>query len=150
MQTEVSLDVFSDSSAAISSQSRVGLGRLKHVHLKHMFVQGHVKEDRLQLRKIGTADNSSDLGTKHLDQEASEKHRLAAGLVDQIGAGSIGTITSGGGGRCEGRWSLRHGDRDQALLGRSAGASVYHQRGDDRDRSTRNLAAHRLESRLST
>ena len=43
----VSLELYSDSTAGLSSQSRLGLGKLKHVHLRHMFMQGLLREGRL-------------------------------------------------------------------------------------------------------
>eukprot|EP00959_Pyramimonas_sp_CCMP1952_P271977 5686593-Pyramimonas_sp.AAC.1 len=58
----VSLQLESDSSAGIPFQSRLCLGKLKHVHLRHMFVQGLLREGRLVIPKIPTAGDSSDLG----------------------------------------------------------------------------------------
>ncbi|CAK0861473.1 unnamed protein product, partial [Prorocentrum cordatum] len=82
---QVSLQLESGSSAGISYQSRHVLGKLKHVHLRHVFVQGLLREGRLVIHEIPTADNSSDLGTKYLEKSAFEKHRWAVGLRDRDG-----------------------------------------------------------------
>ena len=70
----------SDSSAGISSQARLGLGKLKHVHLRHMFLQGLLRDGRLVTSKVHGLENSSDLGTKYLERGLFEKHRAAVGM----------------------------------------------------------------------
>jgi hypothetical protein len=91
---EVEMTVESDSSAAISSQLRGGLGRMKHVELRHMFMQQLVKEKRMKLRKIPGEDNSSDLGTKYLERVTFEKHRHAAGLRSRGGDAERGQVNA--------------------------------------------------------
>ena len=76
----VELELYSDSSAGLSSQNRLGLGKIKHVHLKHMFVQGLIREGRLVSYKVDGYSNSSDLGTKYLERTDFERHRAATGL----------------------------------------------------------------------
>jgi hypothetical protein len=91
---EVEMTVESDSSAAISSQLRGGLGRMKHVELRHMFMQQLVKEKRMKLRKIPGEENSSDLGTKYLERVTFEKHRHAAGLRSRGGDAERGQVNA--------------------------------------------------------
>ena len=91
--TTVPLELLSDSSAGLSSQNRLGLGKLKHVHLKFMFLQGLLREGRLQTSKVWGTENSSDLGTKYLDRGEFEKHRAAAGLVGSVSENSGGIDT---------------------------------------------------------
>ena len=96
---EVEMTVESDSSAAISSQLRGGMGRMKHVELRHMFMQQLVKEKRISMQKIPGEENSSDLGTKYLDRPTFEKHRRAAGLRNRGGddeqGGQVNAIEPG-------------------------------------------------------
>ena len=49
---EVDITLESDSSAAISRQSRLGLGRMKHAQIKFQFLQQLVKEKLLTIRKV--------------------------------------------------------------------------------------------------
>jgi hypothetical protein len=91
---EVEMTVESDSSAAISSQLRGGMGRMKHVELRHMFMQQLVKEKRMKLRKIPGEENSSDLGTKYLERLTFEKHRRAAGLRSRGGDAERGQLNA--------------------------------------------------------
>ena len=96
---EVEMTVESDSSAAISSQLRGGMGRMKHVELRHMFMQQLVKEKRISMQKIPGEENSSDLGTKYLDRPTFEKHRRAAGVRNRGGddeqGGQVNAIEPG-------------------------------------------------------
>lgn len=78
---ELKVKMRSDSAAALSSQARLGLGKLKHLHLKHMFLQGLLREGRSVMEKISRMENNSDLGTKYLERAVFEKHRDAVGLV---------------------------------------------------------------------
>ena len=45
----------------------MGLGRMKHVELRFLFVKGLLKRERLTLSKIPGTENPADLGTKVLD-----------------------------------------------------------------------------------
>ena len=79
---ELSVDlkqvVHSDSTATISQHSKLGLGRMKHVELRFMFVKDLVKREKLSLCKILGTDNPADLGTKMLDVAT---HRYLCNLV---------------------------------------------------------------------
>ena len=60
--------VGSDSTAAKAAASRHGLGKLKHLELKHLWVQEAVRTRRVQIVKEDTATNVADLMTKHLPE----------------------------------------------------------------------------------
>ena len=61
--------VGSDSSAARSVASRHGLGQLKHVELKYLWVQSVIRQGRVVVRKEVGEDNAADLFTKHLSED---------------------------------------------------------------------------------
>ncbi len=63
---KVTPTAFSDSSSALTVSSRVGMGQLKHVELRLLTIQDWVAEKRFALGKIGTLDNTADVGTKFL------------------------------------------------------------------------------------
>ena len=44
----------------------MGLGRMKHVELRFLFVKDLLKRERVTLRKIPGTENPADLGTKVL------------------------------------------------------------------------------------
>ncbi len=58
--------VFTDSSSAKSIAHRRGVGRLKHLDIRLLWMQRFVKQRYLRLKKIHTVDNVADLNTKSL------------------------------------------------------------------------------------
>ncbi len=61
--------VGSDSTAAKGTCSRHGLGKLKHLDLKFLWVQEAVRAKRVLIVKETTETNFADLMTKHLAEE---------------------------------------------------------------------------------
>ena len=59
-----SLKVRSDSSAAIGISNRLGLGQMRHLSVRHLWVQDKVKNKEIQLEKQDGKKNVADLGTK--------------------------------------------------------------------------------------
>jgi hypothetical protein len=58
------LHVFVDSTAAQSIASRAGLGRLKHVEVKHLWVQEAVRKGAFRVARISGVRNPADILTK--------------------------------------------------------------------------------------
>ena len=58
--------VYTDSSSAKALAQRRGVGRLKHVDLRHLWIQSCVRQKLLRLKKVGTVNNVADLNTKNL------------------------------------------------------------------------------------
>ena len=56
----------------------MGLGRMKHVELRFLFVKDLVKREKLSLCKVLGTENPADLGTKVLDVAT---HRYLCHLV---------------------------------------------------------------------
>ena len=54
---ELKLAVRSDSTATISQHTKMGLGRMKHVELRFLFVKDLLKRERLTLCKIPGTEN---------------------------------------------------------------------------------------------
>ncbi len=46
--------VYTDSSSAKALAQRRGVGRLKHVDLRHLWIQSCVRQKLLRLKKVGT------------------------------------------------------------------------------------------------
>ena len=61
---EMRVRLWVDSSAAKSIASRVGLGRIRHLEVKFLWLQEVVRDRRLEVRKVHGADNPADVLTK--------------------------------------------------------------------------------------
>ena len=59
-----SVNVRSDSSAAIGMSNRLGLGSQRHLSVRHLWVQHKVNEKEITLEKQNGKTNVADLGTK--------------------------------------------------------------------------------------
>ena len=71
--------IFTDSSACIGMASRRGVGRVRHLETRALWLQEIVEGQRLTIVKIPGADNISDIGTKALE---CERHNF---LMKQMG-----------------------------------------------------------------
>jgi hypothetical protein len=60
----LSIQVWVDSSAAKAVAGRVGAGKLRHVQVTHLWIQGHVQDRKLKVKKIKGENNPSDILTK--------------------------------------------------------------------------------------
>ena len=65
---ELSLTVQTDSSAAIGMGSRSGLGRVKHLDIRELWIQERIMNGDMKLVKVPGEENVADLMTKHLDR----------------------------------------------------------------------------------
>ena len=72
--------VGSDSTAAKGTCSRHGLGKLKHLDLKYLWIQEAVRAKRVVIVKELTETNFGDLMTKHLAEEKMIKLLRGAGF----------------------------------------------------------------------
>ena len=59
--------------------ARHGLGKVKHLELKHLWVQEAVRAKRIVVAKEHTTTNLADLMTKHLPEAARLAHLATAG-----------------------------------------------------------------------
>ena len=71
------VDLEVDASAACGMISRHGLGKVRHIAVNELWLQDAVRGKRVRLHKIGTKENTGDLGTKPLGAEAIEMHVAA-------------------------------------------------------------------------
>ena len=94
--------VGSDASAARGMAARHGFGRVKHLELKHLWLQEAVRAKRIVVVKEHTATNLGDLMTKHLGQ---------AGMKELLGIGGF----SFRGGRAPGAPELADGAAQQRI-----------------------------------
>ena len=67
----MSLVMFGDSSACVGIVGREGLGKVKHVQVKQLWLQERIREEKLRMIKIPRAQNCSDAFTKHYGPDAA-------------------------------------------------------------------------------
>ena len=63
---EVKLRTWIDSSAAKSVASRTGIGRIRHLEVRFLWLQEVVKQRKVEIKKIKGLDNPADVLTKPL------------------------------------------------------------------------------------
>eukprot|EP00971_Amphidinium_carterae_P229579 4555119-Amphidinium_carterae.1 len=76
--------VFTDSSAAKSMGLRIGVGRVRHLDVRSLWVQHATRHLHLRLCKIDGMANPADLGTK---SHGAKRHEE---LLRMLGLGSAG------------------------------------------------------------
>ena len=69
-----------DASSAIVHASRIGLGGIRHMDVRFLWVQDEVAEKRVEVRKIRGDENPTDLATKHVDAATLQYCQDAVGL----------------------------------------------------------------------
>ena len=70
-----------DSSAARSAVLRRGVGRIRHLEVKVLWIQDHTNSGRLVVDKIKGTENVADIGTKPLPGPTFVKLRAMLGLM---------------------------------------------------------------------
>ena len=75
--------VWTDSSAAMGTAARQGLGKLRHLECHSLWVQQRLRRKEFELRKVDGTKNPADLFTKHMDSAAK-----LDGLVSRFAARS--------------------------------------------------------------
>ena len=72
--------IFSDSSSAKALSNRRGLGKQRHVQTRYLWLQERVALKHLEIKKVATKDNLSDILTKSCNRETLERHCASMGL----------------------------------------------------------------------
>ena len=62
------LTLNTDSTAAIGVSTRYGLGKMRHLDIRELWVQEKVMDGDVKVNKVPGKDNQADLLTKHLDR----------------------------------------------------------------------------------
>jgi hypothetical protein len=77
----LSLRVWVDSTAARAVASRTGLGKVRHLEVRYLWVQEALKGRRLQVRKVAGIENPANVATKGLGEADSARLLGAVGGV---------------------------------------------------------------------
>ena len=73
--------VHSDATAAIGISKRRGVGKIRHLEAKDLWIQDKVEKKELMLGRVPTADNMSDIGTKYVPAVTLDRHLKALHLT---------------------------------------------------------------------
>ena len=84
---EMEVIVLSDSSAARGFSQRVGLGKMRHVQTRYLWLQERVKEGHIRVLAIRGKNNPADLLTKSLSGKMIEKFMKTLGFEAVVDAG---------------------------------------------------------------
>ena len=63
---DVKIKLFTDSSAAKGVVHRDGIGKMRHLETKYLWIQDVIKSRELEVGKVLGTENPADIGTKHL------------------------------------------------------------------------------------
>ena len=74
------LQLHTDSSAAKSFVSRKGLGKMKHLEIRDLWLQREVALGKVTVNKVGGLKNPADLMTKYLRKEEIEVRLQLMGI----------------------------------------------------------------------
>ena len=74
MGVQMTVKVCGDSTAAIGICSRLGVGRVRHLDVKYLWLQEKVADREVVTKKVPTNENEADIMTKALDP--SRHHEL--------------------------------------------------------------------------
>ena len=91
---EIGVDLYCDASAGRSMAFRKGLGKVRHMDTKFLWIQDLVKTGRIKVLKIKGTQNPADVGTKHLTIKEMEEKLSSVGmnlLKRQIKEGVLGS-----------------------------------------------------------
>ena len=63
---EVPIILYCDSTAAIGSAKRMGVGKIRHLELRELWIQEQVAQRKLQVEKIHSSENDAEILTKQV------------------------------------------------------------------------------------
>ena len=75
--------MFSDASAGRAMVFRKGIGRVRHLETKYLWIQDALRDKKLQLLKVKGTENPADIGTKYLSLNE------IAGLLGSMGVKTV-------------------------------------------------------------
>ena len=96
--------LYTDSSAAKAMMNREGVGKVKHLDVRALWIQAERRDRGLQVRKIAGIVNPADLGTKAHTVERFRMLRDLAGItdcarIDDFAELETAAVEAAGGGR---------------------------------------------------
>ena len=81
----VPLELRADSSAAIGICRRSGIGRVRHLAVSQLWIQGRLRDGAFRLLKVAGDANPADVLTKHVSRLLLDRHLRSMGLHREAG-----------------------------------------------------------------
>ena len=75
------IKLFSDSSSARGACTRQGVGKIRHLAVRTLWLQQAIQEGRVAVGAIPGKENTADLGTKVLDRKTMLKYMRMLGMA---------------------------------------------------------------------
>ena len=92
----VMIKAITDSSSCRAFTERLGVGRLKHIDSKYLWMQLEVKKETMVMEAIPTLLNVSDIGTKRLSRQRREFLMYLIGITEMNAEGKEETFSKVG------------------------------------------------------
>ncbi len=87
--SECGVNVHIDSSAALGICKRTGIGKIRHLDTRLLWIQDLVRNGTLHVMKVAGQDNPADLMTKHLATDMISEHLVRLNCWPREGRASI-------------------------------------------------------------
>ena len=74
LNTELSIHLYTDSSAAMGMVARKGMGRVRHFDVGELWIQDAVNQRKITVSKVKGEESPSDILTKNVDRGLIQEH----------------------------------------------------------------------------
>ena len=81
----IKIRICTDSSSAKSIASRRGVGKVRHIDVRELWVQERTQKGDIEIVKVRGEDNLADILTKHVPRELLDKHLRGIGCERRSG-----------------------------------------------------------------
>ena len=81
----IKIRIRTDSSAAKSIASRRGVGKVRHIDVRELWVQERTQRGDIEIVKVKGEDNIADILTKHVPRDLLDKHLKNIGCERRCG-----------------------------------------------------------------
>ena len=87
--------LYADSTAALGIAKRKGAGKMRHININTLWIQGVQDSDNVEFQKVLGTENPADLMTKYLTRDTINKHMLTMGQEIREGRAEKGLEMQG-------------------------------------------------------
>ena len=77
------IEHFVDNSSAITCGRRIGLGGMRHMETRYLWIEEELRAPRMKLTKVKGTENATDVATKHVDATTLMKCMVTIGLINR-------------------------------------------------------------------
>ena len=94
LNTELSIHLYTDSSAAMGMVARRGMGRVRHIEVGELWIQDAVRHRKMTVSKVKGEENPLDILTKHVDRGKIQEHCNRSRVLPEEGRADSAPATS--------------------------------------------------------